>query len=248
MPATPAFPPRSAPRLFVEAPLAAGQTRTIDGNAAHYLGQVMRVSVGDTIILLDDQTGEWAARVQGVAKRRVDVIVAQQLRPRETPPDLWLCVAPVKKPHFDLVLEKATELGVGRIVPVLMRRSVVDKVNHDRATVIMTEAAEQCARTALPALADLVPLPRLIADWPPERTLFYADEMGGAAAATAFANAGQPAAILIGPEGGFDDAERDALLALSAARAITLGPRILRAETAAIAALALWMASAGDWV
>ena len=219
----------------------------IDGNAAHYLGQVMRVAAGDTIILLDDATGEWAAQVEEVGKRRIVVSVTHALRERETPPDLWLCVAPIKKPHFDLVLEKATELGVARIIPVLMRRSVVDRVNRDRAAAIITEAAEQCARTALPELADLVPLPRLIADWPGTRALFHADEAGGEAAAAAFAAAGQPAAILIGPEGGFDDAERSAIGAVAAARAITLGPRILRAETAAIAATALWMASAGDW-
>ena len=247
MPATPAWPPRSAPRLFVEPSLAAGQSRAIDGNAAHYLGQVMRVKPGDAVILCDDATGEWAARVEDVAKRSVALTIVEQLRPREDVPDLWLCIAPVKKPHFDLILEKATELGVARIVPVLTRRSVVDKVNADRAMAIMTEAAEQCARTALPQIAPLVPLAKLLGDWPTQRALFMADELGGEAAGAAFAKAGAPAAILIGPEGGFDEAERTAIRALPMAQGITLGPRILRAETAAIAAATLWMASAGDW-
>lgn len=247
MPATPAWPPRSAPRLFVEGLLEAGQLRVLDGNAAHYLGSVMRVAPGDVVILLDDISGEWAARVEAVAKRAVTVTLVERLRLRESVPDLWLCVAPVKKPHFDLVIEKATELGVARIVPVLMRRSVVDKVNGERVRTIVTEAAEQCARTALPELAPLMPLASLLADWPEERALFFADELGGAPAAAAFTAHSGPAAILIGPEGGFDDAERVRISALPQARPVSLGSRILRAETAAIAATALWMAAAGDW-
>lgn len=247
MPATPNWPPRSAPRLFVEAELAAGQARTLDGNAAHYLGQVMRVKPGDTVILLDNISGEWAARVEAVGKRHVDMVVIERLRARETVPDLWLCIAPIKKTHFDLVIEKATELGAARIVPVLMRRCVVDKVNGERMRAIATEAAEQCARTALPDIGELIPLPRLLTDWPAGRMLFHADEMGGAAATAAFAAHHGPAALLIGPEGGFDDVERAMIAAMNGARAISLGPRILRAETAAIAASTLWMAQAGDW-
>ena len=247
MPATPAWPPKSAPRLFVPPPLALGDIRTIDGNAAHYLAQVMRVQPGDALILCDDVNGEFAGRVTGVAKRAVTVELVAHLRPRQPVADLWLCVAPVKKPHFDLMLEKATELGVARIQPFLARRSVVDKVNAERARAIITEAAEQCARTALPQIAELVPLTRLLTAWPAERRLFFADESGGAPALPSFAAHSGPAALLIGPEGGFDDAERAAIRALAQATAITLGPRILRAETAAIAATALWMSAAGDW-
>ncbi len=207
----------------------------------------MRLSPGNAVILLDDVTGEWAARVEAVAKRAVDVTLVEQLRAREAVPDLWLCIAPVKKPHFDLVVEKATELGVARIVPVLTRRGVVDKVNGERIAAITTEAAEQCARTALPEIAPLVPLATLLADWPTDRALFFADEQGGDPAASAFAAHRGPAAILIGPEGGFDDAERTRIRTLPQARAVSLGPRILRAETAAIAATALWMAISGDW-
>ncbi|MBI1403683.1 MAG: 16S rRNA (uracil(1498)-N(3))-methyltransferase [Porphyrobacter sp.] len=248
MPATPAWPPKSAPRLFVPGELAAGQTVALDGPQAHYLGKVMRLREGDTVILCDDATGEWAAQAREVGKRDVVLEVAEKLREREAVPDLWLCPALLKKDRFDLVLEKATELGAARIAPVLTRRCVADKLNMERARTITTEAAEQCARTALPALAAPVKLDALLADWPEERALFFADEEGGEPAAAAFAACkGAPAAILTGPEGGFDDAERATIRAHPRARPISLGPRILRGETAALAALAVWMARAGDW-
>ena len=246
MPATPAWPPRSAPRLFVATPLAKGEAVTIGGNQAHYLAKVMRMAEGDVAILCDDATGEWAARAVSVGKREVVLEPAELLRPREQVPDFWLCAALLKKDRFDLVLEKASELGVRRIQPVVARRCVADKLNLERARAIVTEAAEQCARTALPEVAEPVKLEALLRDWPAEHTLFFADELGGEPAATAFAQSG-PAALLIGPEGGFDDAERTAVRALPQARPISLGPRILRGETAAIAATALWMATAGDW-
>jgi 16S rRNA (uracil1498-N3)-methyltransferase len=207
----------------------------------------MRVDGGDVVILCDDRTGEWAARVVAVAKRQVSLVVDAMLRPRETVPDLWLCAALLKKDRFDLILEKATELGVSRIQPIVTRRCVADKLNGERARAITTEAAEQCARTALPALAEPVKLDALLAGWPQGRALFFADESGGQPAAAAFASSAGPAAILTGPEGGFDEAERAAIRAHPAARPISLGPRILRGETAAIAALALWMGIAGDW-
>ena len=247
MPATPAWPPKSAPRLFVAGPLAAGAVVRIEGNPAHYLARVMRVAPGDAVILCDDITGEWAARVADAGKRDVLLDVVEKLRTREAVPDLWLCPALLKKDRFDLILEKATELGAARIRPLLTRRCVADKLNLERARMITTEAAEQCARTALPELAEPVKLDALLAGWPNDRALFFADENGGEPAAAAFAAHTGPAAILTGPEGGFDEAERAAIRAHPAARPITLGPRILRGETAAIAALAVWMATAGDW-
>ena len=248
MPATPAWPPRSAPRLFVPGPLSAGAAVTVEGNQAHYLGKVMRVSEGDAVVLCDDMTGEWAARVVSAGKRAVVLEPVEKLREREQVPDFWLCPALLKKDRFDLVLEKATELGVRSIRPVLTRRCVADKLNLERARAIVTEAAEQCARTALPELHPPARLAALLADWPEGRALFFADELGGAPAAEAFAAHDGPAALLIGPEGGFNDAERAAIGAHSSARAISLGPRILRGETAAVAAAALWMATAGDWL
>ncbi len=246
-PRTPAWPPRSAPRLFVETPLAAGAQIVLDGPQAHYLARVMRVSEGDAVILCDDVTGEWAARVIEAGKRNCSLELVECLREREQVPDFWLCPALLKKDRFDMVLEKATELGVRRIVPVVTRRCVADKLNPDRACTIVTEAAEQCARTALPELGEVAKLDALLRDWPGDRALFFADELGGEPAAQAFAAHSGPAALIIGPEGGFDDAEREAIRAHPAAKPITLGPRILRGETAAIAATAVWMTQAGDW-
>lgn len=247
MPATPAWPPKSAPRLFVSDPLAEGVAVGIDGPQAHYLSRVMRVAEGDAVVLCDNVTGEWAARVASAGKRNVVLVPETLLRPREEVPDFTLCAALLKKDRFDLVLEKACELGVRRIQPVLTRRCVADKLNLERARAVLTEAAEQCARTALPELAEPVKLDGLLRSWEADRALFFADEEGGAPAAASFAAQSGPAALLVGPEGGFDAAERDAVRALSQARAITLGPRILRGETAAIAATALWMGTVGDW-
>lgn len=247
MPATPAWPPRSAPRLFVPGPLALGAPVAVEGNQAHYLAKVMRLGEGEAVILCDDLSGEWAARVVSAGKREVVLEPAEKLRDREQVPDFWLCAALLKKDRFDLVLEKATELGVRRIQPVLTRRCVADKLNLDRARTIVTEAAEQCARTALPELAEPMKLDALLRSWPAERALFFADELGGQPAGQAFAAHAGPAALLVGPEGGFDDAEREAVRALPQAKPISLGPRILRGETATIAATALWMGQAGDW-
>lgn len=246
-PKTPAWPPRSAPRLFVADELDMGSIIAIEGNQAHYLSRVMRVGEGDIVILCDDITGEWAARISSVGKRRIEAEAVERLRAREAVPDFWLCPALVKKDRFDLILEKATELGVARIRPVTTRRAVVDKLNAERARTVTVEAAEQCARTALPVVDAPAKLDALLRDWPQDRTLYFADETGGETASAAFARHKAPAALLIGPEGGFDDAERAAIRALPQAVPIGLGPRILRAETAAIAATALWMAVAGDW-
>lgn len=247
MPATPAWPPKSAPRLFVAQQLSAGASLAIEGAQAHYLSRVMRVAAGDAVVLCDDLTGEWAARVVAADRRSVSLTAEELLRPREAVPDFTLCAALLKKDRFDLVLEKACELGVARIQPVLTRRCVADKLNLDRARSLLVEAAEQCARTALPELAAPIRLDALLKSWPAERALFFADENGGANAAQQFAAWPGRAALLTGPEGGFDDAERAAIRALPQTQAITLGPRILRGETAAIAATALWMAISGDW-
>ena len=246
MPATPAWPPKSAPRLFIALQIERGSPVVIGGNQAHYLAKVMRVVPGSTVILCDDVSGEWASTVTGVGKREVTLEPVELLRRREAVPDFWLCPALLKKDRFDLVLEKASELGVGEIRPLVTRRCVADRLNAERARAVITEAAEQCARTALPVLAEPVPLNALLAGWPADRTLFFADETGGEAVANAFSGS-LKAGLLTGPEGGFDEAERTAIRAHPQARAISLGPRILRGETAAIAATALWMAIAGDW-
>ncbi len=247
MPAIPAWPPKSTPRLFVPGPLAEGGQVSIEGMQAHYLARVMRIAVGDVVILCDDITGEWAATIATAGKRDLVAQCEKQLRGREAVPDLVLYAALLKKDRFDLVLEKATELGVRRIQPVLTRRCVADKLNAERARAIVTEAAEQCARTALPEFREPVKLDALLRGHDAQRALFFADEAGGEPAAAAFGAHSGPAALLVGPEGGFDDGERGAIRAVAAARPISLGPRILRGETAAIAAIALWMGVIGDW-
>ncbi|WP_294312433.1 16S rRNA (uracil(1498)-N(3))-methyltransferase [uncultured Sphingomonas sp.] len=246
MTATPAWPPQSTPRLFVEQPLAPGPLR-IDGPAAHYLLSVMRTAPGDPVKLFDDVTGEWLATAMQVGRRDLTVDVSTRLREREPVPDLWLCAAPLKKGRIDWLAEKACELGVDRLVPVVTARTIVDKLKTDRLRAHMIEAAEQCARTALPAVDEPVKLAALLRDWPTTRTLFFADEAGGDPAVAAMRAHPGPAAILIGPEGGFTDAERVMIREHSQAIGISLGPRILRADTAAAAAVALWMAAAGDW-
>ena len=246
MPATPAWPPRSTPRLFVDQPLGTGPLR-LDGPAAHYLISVMRVTVGDPVRLFDNRTGEWLGIASDVGKRALTLDVTEQLIEREAVPDLWLVAAPLKKGRVDWLAEKACELGVARLVPVVTRRTVVERPNTDRLRAHMIEAAEQCGRTALPEVAEPTKLPQLLASWPAGRALFFADEIGGARALDAMRAHLGPAAILIGPEGGFDSEERDAIRALPDAVGIGLGPRILRADTAAAAAVSLWMAAAGDW-
>lgn len=246
MPATPAWPPQSTPRLFIDPPIAPGAIR-IDGPQAHYLIAVMRLKLGDPVKLFDGMSGEWLATAASIGKRDLTLEVTELLRPREAVPDLWLCAAPLKKGRIDWLMEKACELGADRVVPVLTRRTVVDRLNLDRLRAHMIEAAEQCGRTAVPTLDEMVKLPALLRDWPSERALFFADEAGGLAAFDAMRARPGPAAILIGPEGGFDDDERAAIRALPAAIGISLGPRILRADTAAAAAISVWMAAAGDW-
>ena len=207
----------------------------------------MRTKPGDPVKLFDDVSGEWLAVASVVGKRDLTLDVQERLRAREAVPDLWLVAAPLKKGRGDWMAEKACELGVARLVPVVTRRTVVDKPNGERLRAHLVEAAEQCDRTALPELAEPVKLPALLRDWPAERALFFADETGGEPAFQAMAARPGPAAILIGPEGGFDAEERAAVRGHPAAVGIALGPRILRADTAAAAAVALWMAAAGDW-
>lgn len=207
----------------------------------------MRLKAGDPVRLFDDRTGEWLATVASAARRDLVLDVGERLAEREPVPDLWLCAAPIKKGRIDWLAEKACELGVDRLVPVVTRRTIVDRPNTERLRTHMIEAAEQCGRTALPSVADPVKLADLLRDWPDGRHLFFADEQGGAPAFEAMRAHPGPAAILTGPEGGFDDAERAAVRAHPAAVGLSLGPRVLRAETAAMAAISVWMAASGDW-
>jgi 16S rRNA (uracil1498-N3)-methyltransferase len=244
--ATPAWPPQSAPRLYVETLLGQDMSLSLDGAQAHYLISVMRVKIGEAVRLFDDVSGEWLGLVSAIGKRDLTLSIAEKLRVRENVANLWLAAAPIRKNRYDWVAEKACELGVARFVPVLMQRCVADKVKPDRLRAHMIEAAEQCGRTALPEVGEAVRLDLFLADFPIERTLFFADESGGVPFADA-ARAHSAAAILIGPEGGFSDSERVAIRAHPAAVPVSLGPRILRADSAAVAAISVWMSVAGDW-
>ena len=230
-------------RLFLDRSLNEGGRVALDAPAANYIANVLRLRPGDAVIVFDDRTGEYTATVADTARRAVTLTIGPRTRVREVPPDLWLISAPLKKGRIDWVAEKAAELGIARFVPVLTQHTVVGTPNLARLRAHMVEAAEQCGRTALPELADPVPLARLLAGWQPTRALLFADETGGAPMPPTPA----PVAILIGPEGGFTPDERTAIRALPQAIAIGLGPRILRADTAAVAAVALWQALSGDW-
>lgn len=225
-------------------PLGAGEELRLDGGQAHYLGQVMRRQVGDFVRVFDGRAGEWAARVISVGKKAVVLGVEVQTAPQEVVPDVWLCFAPLKRGRVDWLVEKACELGAARLLPVVTRRTIVDRLNGERLRAHLVEAAEQCGRTFVPELAEMVTLPALLAGWPEGRTLYFADEgLAGCEAAPTLAQMAPsgPAAMLIGPEGGFMESESEAIRNCNFVRSVSLGPRILRADTAALAALAVWM-------
>lgn len=227
---------RQIPRLFVAQRLEGGALVELADSHAHYLATVLRLDRGAELRLLDDQTGEWAAEIVEVGRRRVTAQAGAMIRGRETVPDLWLLTAPIRPERFEWIVEKATELGVRRIVPVLTARVNHVRIKPERLRAHMVEAAEQCGRTALPELAEPVKLDALLAGWDPGRALLFADEEGGAAIGTIPLHL--PLAILIGPEGGFAPEERTGLVARPQVHRITLGRRVLRADTAVVAAIA----------
>ncbi|WP_309662029.1 16S rRNA (uracil(1498)-N(3))-methyltransferase [Sphingomonas sp.] len=243
MPATPAWPPKSLARLFVRTALDDGLRVELDAGQANYLGNVLRMKVGGELLLFDGASGEWLARIADAGKKRMALTVERRTREPETIPDVWLAFAPVKRARIDWLVEKATELGAARLIPVTTQRTIVERLNFDRLRAHIIEAAEQCGRTLLPELAEPVTLAGLLQD--KARRLYFADESGGEPAVNAFKPGA--ATILIGPEGGFTDDERAIIRAAPNAMPISLGSRILRAETAALAALAAYMTVAGDW-
>lgn len=245
MPATPAWPPKSLPRLFVRSPLSEGASVELDAGQANYLGNVMRLGAGAELLVFDGKSGEWLARIADADKKRMTLSVERQTREAETIPDVWLAFAPVKRTQTDWLIEKATELGVARLLPVMTQRTVAERVKLERLQAIAIEASEQCGRTIVPNISEPVSLSRFLADRDEERALYFADENGGAAAAASFKPG--PSTILTGPEGGFTDGERALVRAAPNSVPISLGPRILRAETAALAAIAAYMTTAGDW-
>ena len=227
------------------APLSAGATVELDAAQTNYLGNVLRLKQGDQLLIFDGASGEWLAEVADVAKKRMTLAVVEPSRPQENVPDLWLAFAPVKKGRVDWLVEKAVELGVARLLPVVTQRTIVDKLNLERMRAHIIEAAEQCGRTALAEIEKPMKLDAFLKSRDASRTIYFADESGGEAATSAFKPG--PTLILTGPEGGFTPDEAQAIRAAPNAQAISLGPRILRAETAALAAVAAWMLVAGDW-
>src|SRR4051794_19554513 len=239
MPATPAWPPKSLPRLFVRQPLGEGATVELDAAQANYLGNVLRMSPGAELLVFDGNSGEWLARIAEAGKKQMRLSVERRTREAETIPDVWLAFAPVKRAQTDWLVEKATELGAARLIPVVTRRTVVERVKLERLESIAIEAAEQCGRTRLPDIDEPPALAHLLRHREPSRTLYFADEAGGTWAPDAFTPGS--CMILTGPEGGFTDDERAAIRAAPNALTVSLGPRILRAETAALAVLAVYM-------
>jgi 16S rRNA (uracil1498-N3)-methyltransferase len=236
-------------RLYCTAPvLTAGAVLSLTKESAHYISTVMRAASGDMIELFNGHDGAWFAEILTSSKNRVEVRLAAQTGTQEVPDDIWLCAAPLKKNRIDWLAEKACELGVAAFQPVLTRRTIVDKLNVDRLSAHMREAAEQCGRTFIPPVREMISLSKLLETWPQDRTLIFCDEGGGAdLVATVQHLIGQPLAILIGPEGGFDSDERALITTHPCAVAVTLGPRILRADTAAVAALSVIQATIGGW-
>jgi 16S rRNA (uracil1498-N3)-methyltransferase len=234
-------------RLYVDHPLGAGQSVPLDRDQAHYLFGVMRLGVGDAVLLFNGTQGEWLATVSQAGKRAGELTAQEQSAPQMDPPDLWLCFAPIKKARTDFIVEKAAEMGAARILPVQTDFTNSERIRQDRLQAHAVEAAEQCGGTFVPDVADLQKLGSLLDQWPADRQLMFCDEtLAGAAQVLAAATPG-PWAILIGPEGGFSDRERDRLANLPFAHAVSLGPRILRADTAAVAAMTVWQQQLGDW-
>jgi 16S rRNA (uracil1498-N3)-methyltransferase len=236
-------------RLYVEHPLGEGQSVPLEKGQAHYLFGVMRQTVGNDVLLFNGQDGEWRATIAEAGKRGGTLICAAQTAPLRMPPDLWLMFAPIKKARTDFIVEKATEMGAARIIPVMTEFTNAGRVQRDRLQAHAIEAAEQCGGTFVPEVAEAVKLDRLLDGWDTDRQIMFCDEaLAGADAGLAgSADTATPWAILIGPEGGFSDRERTRLHKLEHAHAVTLGPRILRADTAAVAAMTVWQQALGDW-
>jgi 16S rRNA (uracil1498-N3)-methyltransferase len=240
---------RRQPRLFIDQPLHAGAALSPSEAQAHYLTNVMRLKHGEVLRVFNGKEGEWSARVDAVKKKNCALKAEAQTRPQQPEPDVWLAFAPIKRARIDLIAEKATELGASVLWPVFTQHTNAERINQERLIATAVEAAEQSERLTLPDVRAPMSLPDVIGQWPAGRLLLVLDETGaGRPIAAALGDlASQPCGFLVGPEGGFAPAELDMLSTLPFARRISLGPRILRAETAAIAALVAWQSLVGDW-
>ncbi len=238
---------RAKVRLHVTDDMAADGVVGLSASQAHYLRSVLRLAPGDEVALFNGRDGEWRARIDTIGKGWASLQLVVQSLPQPPEPDIWLLFAPIKRGRIDFLVQKATELGVGVLLPTRTRRTVVERINLVRLGATATEAAEQCGRLSVPELRPVQSLEKLLASWPPERRLLFCDEAGGPPPLEALGSrTPAPWAILIGPEGGFEREESRALRARPFVVPMSLGPRILRTETAAVAALSLWQALVGD--
>ncbi len=238
-------------RLYLDAALAAGATLGLDHARAHFLRSVLRLQRGARIGVFNGADGEWTARLDALGKGWASLVVEEQRRPQEPEPDVWLVFAPIKRARLDFLVEKAVELGVSRLQPAMTQYTAVSRVNRERLAANAREAAEQCERLSVPEVMEARPLFDIMSDWPAERRLLVCRERGaapplGAVLQAAAGEAETPWAILVGPEGGFARSELDGLSKLPFVTPVGLGPRILRADTAALFALACWQALLGD--
>ncbi len=240
---------RPVVRLFVDSNLGPGVSVALAPEQVHRLRTVLRLGPRDSVALFNGRDGEWRAAITAMERGTGTVVTAERLREQEDDGDLWLVFAPIKRARLDFLIEKATELGVSALVPVITAHTVVERLNPDHMRATARAAAEQSERLTLPELRAALPLARLAADWPVKRHLIVCDETGAAppAAAVLGALAPGPRAVLVGPEGGFAETELDALRKLPFVCPVGLGPRVLRSDTAALAGLAVVQAIGGDW-
>jgi len=240
-------------RLFIADALPGAGLVALNQEQSHYLANVMRARLGAPVALFNGHDGEWASEIAEIKKRSVTLRITEKIKAQATEPDLTLAFAPIKKARIDFIAQKATELGVGHLQPIYTRRTNVERVKCERLHANAVEAAEQCERLTVPTVSDPIKLSQLLADWPDGRMIMFCDEdLSGKSAHDALSaltedQKNKPWAIVIGPEGGFDDKERAAIKKMPQTVVVSLGPRVLRADTAAMAAISIWQSAIGDW-
>jgi len=241
--------PSKLPRLFVKSPMHAGAEIALSPEQAHYLGNVLRLKPGDQVLMFNGTDGEWRVRLVSIGKKKAEIAIEHQTRPQDDGPDLHYLFAPIKRARLDYMAQKATEMGANLLQPVITRRTMAERVNTGRLEANAVEAAEQCGILRVPEVGGPEKLSKLLEHWDAERLLIFADEAAPTASPIEALSAqrARPLAVLIGPEGGFEPEERNALMQQPYVLPISLGPRVMRADTAAVACLALVNAVLGDW-
>ncbi len=242
-------PNQSVQRLYCETDLTAQALISLGESQAHYLRSVVRMSIGDAVLVFNGRDGEWLAEITELGKKRAALVLQNQTRPQDEAGDIMLLLAPIKRDRLDYLAQKATEMGASHLLPVITKRTQNSKLNIERLQANAIEAAEQCNLLHVPQIEAPRRLDQILADWPSDRSIIFCDEHADLEQGLSDLQhlKGQKIAILIGPEGGFDEAERAGLLARKDTVAVSLGPRILRADTALVAALALVQSQIGDW-